>query len=117
MKALLTPRLPQSVVSRLRQEVQGDLDRHVGAQQAATIKDLARAWSAPAGFKRPLAVQALTDPWTGLIALERHGHRIAQLAREGPEGLPFLIAAIEAGVDRASEPVTSFSAPMGKVRE
>lgn len=105
------------MAARLRQEVQGDLDRHVGAQQAATIKELARAWSAPAGFKRPLAVQALTDPWIGLIALERHGHRIAQLAREGPESFPFLIAAIEAGMDRAADPVALLSAPIGTVRE
>ena len=117
MKAAFTPRLPQSVVDRLRQEVQGDLERHVGAQQAATIKELAWAWSAPAGFKRPLAVQALTDPWTGLIALERQGHRIAQLAREGPESLPFLIAEIEAGMDRAPEPVAPLSAPTGTGRE
>ena len=109
--------LPQPVVARFRQEVQADLDRHVGAQQAATIKELARAWSAPAGFKRPLAVQALTDPWTGLIALEHQGHRIAQFARAGPESLPFLLAAIEAGMDRAADPVALLSAPTGKNRD
>jgi hypothetical protein len=117
VKASSAPRLPQPVVAGLRQAVQADLDRHVGAQQAATIKELARAWSAPAGFKRPLAVQALTDPWTGLIALEDQGHRIAQFARAGPESLPFLIAAIEAGMDRAADPVALLSAPTGKNRD
>ena len=109
--------LSQPVVAALRQAVQEDLDRHVGAQQAATIKELARAWSAPAGFKRPLALQALTDPWTGMIALEHHGHRIAQLAKAGPESLPALIAALETGMDRAAEPVTPLSLPTGAIRE
>lgn len=105
------------VVAKLRHLVEADLDRHVGAQQAATIKELARAWSAHAGFKRPLAVQALTDPWTGVIALERQGHRIAQLTRAGPESLPSLIAEIEAGMDRAADPVALLSAPTGINRD
>jgi len=117
MKASSTPRLPQPVVARLRQEVQGDLDRHVGVQQAATIKALARAWSAPAGFKRPLAVQALTDPWTGLIALERHGHRIAELAASGSESLPSLIAAMEAGMGRSADAFTPIPFPAGRTLE
>jgi len=103
--------LPQPAVARLRQEVQGDLERHVGAQQAATLKALSRVGSAPAGFKRPLAVQALTDPWSGLIALELLGHRIAQLAQSGPESLPSLIAAMEAGMDRTPESFASLPVP------
>ncbi len=89
----------------------------MGAQQAAVLGKLSGAAAFPAGFKRPLAVQALTDPWIGLIALERHGHRIAQLAQAGPESLPSLIAATEAGMDRAAEPVTLPPAPTGKTRE
>jgi hypothetical protein len=117
VKASSAPRLPQPVVAGLRQEVQADLDRHVGAQQAATIKDLARAWSAHAVFKRPVAVQALTDPWTGVIALEEYGIRIARLAGAGPDNLPSLIAALEAAMDRAADPVARLSAPAGNDRD
>ena len=109
--------LREPVVATFRQLVQGDLERHVGAQQAAVLGKLSGAAAFPAGFKRPLAVQALTDPWIGLIALERHGHRIAQLAQAGPESLPSLIAATEAGMDRAAEPVMLPPAPTGKTRE
>jgi hypothetical protein len=105
--------VPSPVVARLQQEVQGDLERYVGAQQAAVLKALARAKTAPAAFKRPVIVQALMDPWSGMAALEQHGHRIAALAASGAESLPALIAAMEAGMDRAPESFTPIPMPSG----
>jgi hypothetical protein len=105
------------VVARFRGEVQGDLERYVGAQQVSVLRQLSGAAAVPAGFKRPLAVQALTDPWTGLIALERHGHRIAELAASGSGSLPSLIAAMEAGMGRPADSFTPIPFPAGRTRE
>ncbi|TAL09871.1 MAG: hypothetical protein EPO02_09030 [Nitrospirae bacterium] len=109
--------LPQPVVARFRGEVQGDLERHVGAQQAAVLGRLSGAAAVPAGFKRPLAVQALTDPWAGLIALEHHGHHLAELAASGSERLPSLIAAMEAGMGRPADSFAPIPFPAGRTRE
>lgn len=98
-------------------QVQEDLARHVGAPQAAVLKKLSGAVAFRAGFKRSLAVRALADPWAGLLALERHGHRIARLARSRPEGLPFLIEEAEAGMDRAADPVALFPYPTERTQE
>ena len=105
------------MVARFQEEVQGELERHVGVQQAAVLRRLAGASAFPAGFKRSLAVQALTDPWAGLIALERHGHRIAELAAAGSGSLPSLIAAMEAGMDRPADSFTPIPFPAGRTRE
>lgn len=105
--------IPSPVVARLQQEVQWDLERYVGAQQAAVLKALAQAKTYPAAFKRPVVVQALTDPWSGMAALEQHGHRIAALAGSGAESLPALIEAMEAGMDRAAESFTQPPMPAG----
>ncbi len=107
----------EPVVARLQQLVQGDLERYVGAQQAAVFRKLSGAASYPAGFKRPLALQALGDPWAGLTALERHGYRVAALAGAGAESLPALIAAMEAGMDRPVESFTPIQFLVGRTRE
>lgn len=103
--------LPHPVIARVRQQVEADLTRHLGSQQAAVLKALSNATSVPAGLKQPLVVQALTDPWTGLMALERQGLRVAELATSGPEHLPAMIAAIEAGMDRIPEAITPLPSP------
>ncbi len=105
------------MVARLRQEVQEDLNRLVGAEQAAVLKVLAGAGSVPAGFKRPLAVQTLADPWAGFIELERRGLRIAGLAGSGMADVPAILDAVEAVMDRAAEPVPMLAAPTGTSRE
>jgi len=91
------------VVARLQEQIQGELERYVGVEQAAVIKALARAETYPADFKLRIALHALTNPWAGLTALEHHGLRIAEAARSGNEALPALIAALEAGMDRTPE--------------
>ncbi|HEV8242737.1 MAG TPA: hypothetical protein VGQ07_01970 [Nitrospirales bacterium] len=99
------------MVARLQEQVRGDLERYVGAEQAAVIKALARAETSPVSFKLRIALQALTNPWAGLTALEHHGLRIAEAARAGNASLPALIAALEAGAGRAPELFTPLSIP------
>lgn len=108
---------PRPVVAGLQQQVQGDIEKHVGAQQASTLKALSTATTFPAAFKRPIVVQSLTDPWKGLVALEGYGHRITTLARSGRVHLPALIETMEAGMDRAPESVTVPPIPTGDTEE
>jgi len=109
--------LREPVVARLRQAVQDDLERHVGAQQASVIRALAGAASYPAGFKQPLALQTFGDPWAGMTTLERQGRRIAELAASGSESLPAVIAAMEAGMGRSADSLTPIPFPAGRTRE
>ena len=94
----------QPDVPRLQQTVQEELTRHLAAQQAETLKELANASAEPAVFKQALVLQSLTDPWAGITALEQHGLDIANLARAGPQALPALLAALERGMGRAPAP-------------
>ena len=66
--------LPPPVVARLQQQVRPDIDRYVAAQQASAFQALSVSKAFPAAFKLPLVVQGLSDPWTGMIALENHGN-------------------------------------------
>ncbi|HZC67968.1 MAG TPA: hypothetical protein VE201_05050, partial [Nitrospirales bacterium] len=109
--------LPPPVVARLQQQVRIDIDRYVAAQQASTIQALSGSRAFPAAFKVPLVVQGLSDPWTGMIALENHGHRIAALAKAGRKNLPALIEAMEAGMARTPEPIRPIPVPTGNNTE
>src|SRR5256885_6064883 len=93
---------PEPVVAKLQQQVRGDLDQRVPTQQASVLKALSEGTTFPARFKRPLVVQGLTEPWKGLMALERQGSRLAEVARSGPQNLPTLIERLEAGMDRVA---------------
>ena len=92
--------MPHPVVARLQQEVRRDLDQRVSSQQASTLKVLSEAAAVPARFKQSLVVQGLTDPWTGLTAMEQRGLRLAEAARAGPRNLPAVIERLDAGTDR-----------------
>src|SRR2546425_1021101 len=109
--------LPPPVVARLQQQVRTDLERYVGAQQASAIQALSAGKYFPAKFKLPLVVQGLSDPWTGMIALENHGYLIAALAKAGRQHLPALIEAMEAGMGRTPEPITFLPIPTGENAE
>src|SRR2546426_4953614 len=106
--------LPPPVVARLQQQVRPDIDRYVAAQQASALQALSVSKAFPAAFKLPLVVQGLSDPWTGMIALENHGYRIAELAKAGRENLPALIEAMEAGMARTSDAITFLPIPTGE---
>jgi len=103
--------MPPPVVATLQQQVRTDIDQYLAAQQASTIRALSAGKAFPAGFKRPLVVQGLSDPWTGLITLENHGLQVAALAKAGRERLPALIEAMEAGMARAPDPITFLPVP------
>src|SRR5947208_3514280 len=105
--------LSPPVVARLQQQVRTDIERYVAVQQASVIQALSRSAAFPAAFKLPLVGQGLSDPWTGMIALETHGYRIAAQAKSGREHLPALIEAMEAGMSRTPEPIQLIPVPTG----
>ena len=105
--------LSPPVVARLQQQVRTDIERYVAVQQASVIQALSRSTAFPAAFKLPLVLQGLSDPWTGMIALENHGYRIAAQAKSGREHLPALIEAMEAGMSRTPEPIQLIPVPTG----
>lgn len=96
------PAGPAPVVAALRNEVQPELDRRVADQQEGARRALAAGSAVPARHKRAMVVEALADPWAGLVALENWGLRLAALAEAGPSALPRLLAALESGRDRPS---------------
>src|SRR5881409_2912474 len=108
---------PEPVVAKLQQQVRGDLDQRVPTQQASVLKALSEGTTFPARFKRPLVVQGLTEPWKGLMALERQGSRLAEVARSGPQNLPTLIERLEAGMDRVAGSPKPVPAPTGGTDE
>ncbi len=111
------PGLPRPILPRLQGEVQGEIDRALAGQQAATLASLSEAAAKPARFKTPLVIQALTAPWTGLKALERQGLHLASLTDSSRNDLPELIEALEAGMGRAAEPAEIAPAPTEKEAE
>ena len=109
--------MPQTVVAKLQQQVRGDLEQHVPTQQASALKALSESTALTARFKNPLVVQGLTDPWTGLTALEQQGSRLAEVARSGLQNLPTLIERLEAGMDRRVETPKPVPVPTGGAEE
>lgn len=109
--------MPQPVVAKLQQQMRGDLERHLATQQASVLKALSEGTTFPARFKRPLVVQGLTEPWRGLMALERQGSRLAEVARSGLPSLPTLIEMLEGGMDRVAESPKPVPTPTGGAEE
>src|SRR3989454_2432097 len=107
----------EAVVAKLQQQVRGDLDERVPTQQASVLKALSEGTTFPARFKRPLVVQGLTEPWKGLMALERQGSRLAEVARSGPQNLRTLIERLEAGMDRVAGSPKPVPTPTGGAEE
>ena len=110
----------QPVIATLQEQVQSDLERHLATQQASTIKALSTAEAFPASFKRPVVLQAMRNPWAGLMALENHGHQTAELARSGQQTLlmlPVLLDLLEAGMDRFSDSVKPIPIPSSTTLE
>ncbi len=118
VRSLVPGRIRQSVLSRVQPDVQMELDRHMSVHQATVLQAVSsKATSFPAGFKLRLPVQSLTDPWTGLTAIEQHGLLIAELAEGGKENLPVLIDIMEAGADRTAAFFNPIPFPSAKSRE
>ncbi len=70
----------------------GEVDRSVGAQQAATLKALAETATVSALFKPPLVVSTLTDPWQGFPEVEQRLSRAAEAASLPQPLGPLLVA-------------------------
>lgn len=96
-------RLYTSVVDRLAPVVQPDIEKHQGRQQTRVLATHAVGRDVPALYKRRIAIQSLTDPWSGLSTLEHQGLLMAELAAGGADNLPALLDVMEAAVDRTSE--------------
>ena len=105
-------RRAQAVLPRLQSEIESDLTDNLGAQLAAVRKALTEHAAKPAQFTRNVARQTLTDPWTGLAALEQAGLLAADAADSGVDGLAGVIDVLEAGVDRTGEPFTPLAFPI-----
>jgi len=73
-----------SVVARIREQVEGEIQQHVGVDQAAVVSTLTGPGTFPANFKQTVVFQTLGDPWKGMAALERQGSRLAELAKREP---------------------------------
>ncbi|TAJ09991.1 MAG: hypothetical protein EPO61_04570 [Nitrospirae bacterium] len=87
-------------VATLLAQVRGEVERSAGAQQAATLKALAEAVTAPVLFKQPLSLRTLTDPWRGFATLEQRLARVAG-ATASPQPLDPLLVALEQLSERA----------------
>lgn len=101
-------RSPESLVEKMKRAVQGEILRQVGNAQAAVLTTLAKADSIPAHFKHPLVLDTLTDPWSGMSALEAQGNRLA-----GQRQLAALIGVMEGGMGRLGDSVKAVQAPEG----
>lgn len=115
----LTPsRMRQSVLARVQQDVQAELERQMSLHQATVLQAISStAASFPASFKLRLPMLTLTDPWAGLTAIEQHGLLVADLAEDRQESLPALIDVMEAGVDRTAAAFNPIPFPTGRTRE
>ena len=106
-----SPSLPQPVAAAFQREVKHEIEQNLATPQAATLSALSEAATLPADYKQPFVVQGLTDPWTGLAAFEREGHRLVELVRSGPQALPELIGTMEAATGRTAEPAALIPIP------
>lgn len=101
------------IIVAMRREVEGEILQKVGSSQATVLTTMASAKAVSAHFKQPLAVETLNAPWTGLIALEEHAQRMANLVRDGSRPIPALIDVMERGLSRSQGSIEFPSAPGG----
>ncbi len=106
-------RAPRSVVATVRDQVEGELLQHVGVNHTAVVTTLTGPETFPANFKQTVVLQTLADPWKGMAALEQHGFRLAEWARNRQTSLPALIEVMERGMDRFAGATPFPPAPTG----
>lgn len=92
-----------STINRLAPLIQPEIHLQVGTHVQTVLAAHATAADVPARHKRRIALQTLTDPWTGFSTLELQGLLLAELAEGGSENLPAILDVMEAAVDRTSE--------------
>ncbi len=96
-------RMRESVVERLKSQVQREFDVHLAPHQKEVLEELKTSDHVAARFKQVSLLQGLTDPWGGMSSLERQALLLAELAEAGRENLPAVIDILEAGMDRTAE--------------
>lgn len=101
-------------VAALLGSVRGDVERSVGAQQAATIKALAEAATAPAPFALPFVADTLANPWHGFETLAR---RLSRVADAAPQSLNALVAALETIPGQEALPHAPFAPSTSTIAE
>ena len=92
-----------STIDRLAPGIQPEIQQHAAKQSRAVLAAHAIAADVTARHKRRIALQTLTDPWTGFSTLEHQGLLLVELAEDGPENLPAILDVMEAAADRTSE--------------
>lgn len=95
----------ESILERVGPLVRHDLERLARRPRSEMLESHKTIDTdiVPARFTRRLALNSLTEPWNGLIDLERQGLLMADMAETGGVGLPALLDILEAGMDRTSE--------------
>ncbi|MEE8349345.1 MAG: hypothetical protein V3R94_07235 [Acidobacteriota bacterium] len=92
-------RSPAPLMEKMTRAVEGEILRHLEKEQAAVLATLAGVGSIQAHFKQRLVLDALTQPWTGMRALERQGHRLVGQRQTT------LIGVMEEGMGRLEGPL------------
>ena len=100
------------VLPRLESVIRGMLVS-VERKQQSVAWHLAGSQFYPAAFKSPLALRALTDPWSGLADVERQGRQIAGFAASGNVVWPALVDALETGMGWPVEIIAPETVPTG----
>ena len=106
-------RAARSVVTTIRDQVEGELLEHLGVNHAAAVTTLTGPEMFPGNFKQPVVLQTLADPWKGMAALEHQGFRLAELGRSSQTQIPGLIEVMERGMDRFDGATAFPPAPQG----
>jgi hypothetical protein len=83
----------------------------IARQERSVIQALGGARFAPAGFKRPLALHVLTDPWAGFTVLESQIRQTADLAGSLGHWLPPMIDRLEATMNRSADVIVPVPFP------
>lgn len=96
-------RMRESIVERLKPQVQKEFDVHLAPHQKEVLAKLSTSDRVEARFKHISLLQGLTEPWSGASSLERQALLLAELAEAGRENLPAVIDILEAGMDRTAE--------------
>jgi hypothetical protein len=100
-----------SITARLQTQVRQAITPFIARQERSVIEALGGARFAPAGFKRPLALHALTDPWAGFTVLESQSRQTADLAGSLGQWLPAIIDRLEVAMNRSADVIVPLSFP------
>ncbi|HJU03966.1 MAG TPA: hypothetical protein VJ692_02365, partial [Nitrospiraceae bacterium] len=113
---ILPPASSPSIIAGLKSEAQAAVFPYVEEDQKTVLHALRGAQFFPAQFKRQPALQTLTDPWSGFIALEDRGQLLGSIALQRGNRLPALLNELEPGMERSSPVITTPTMPEDNVK-